>query len=306
MSSADLDYIRALLVAQTDEPKPEVQSLLGRLFGPRSKPGPTRWPEPPRRPPPPPRFAGVPDRAAPSPPDLPAVPDVERELLLEHICRPLRAAEPVSPLAPPTPRGEFGRRPDTAPELILDQPAIAARRLQLLDPSGKPVGEMILHPDARPMQGVPAEVGPAEVGPAEVGPDVMVPTRIGPTGIGPTGIGGEVPYFPEDLLDPGAGPQPLRPWLKALRTSGRVQPAPSSGAEGAQRTEPDPDDSAPLVKRVRHRRQQWRRPEPNPRKTLGQDLLEALALALSREQEALADRLSSAVEDGSFRTAATT
>jgi len=272
MSTADLEYIRALLVAQTAEPEPQAKSLLGRLFASK--------PEPPRAPSPPPRFAAILDLAAPAETEAPAgagVPadtDADQELLLEQICRPTTAVESASPLPPPKPRAEFGRRPDLAPEpeLVLDQPATVARRLQLLDPSGQPVGEMILHPDEPPMRVIP------------------------------TVVSEDVPYFPEDFLDPGhpAEPQPLRPWLKALRKSGLVQPARPPAGVGAT----EPDDSAPLTKRVRARRAKRHQPPPKASpQPLGHDLLEALALTLAREQETLADRLLSVAPDSVFRDA---
>ena len=277
MSSADLDYIRALLVAQTAEPEPQAKSLLGRLFAAK--------PEPPRPPSAPPRFAIILDLAAPAQTDGRADPrpdvgvdvdtgvDFSQELLLDQICGPTAAVESASPLPPPRPRAEFGRRPDLAPEpeLVLDQPAAAARRLQLLDPSGQPVGEMILRPDEPPMR------------------DTATVVRE------------EVPYFPEDFLDHGhpTEPQPLRPWLKALRKSGRVQPDRSVVGPVAE-----PDDGAPLTKRVRERRAKGRQPPPKAAaQSLGHDLLEALALTLAREQENLADRLLSVADGSMFRQA---
>ena len=198
MSSADLDYIRALLVAQTAEPEPEPQSLLARLFAAR--------PEPPRRRPPPlPRFAAARGHAAPARPDVPSDAVSEPELLLEHMCRPPRSVETAPAVPPSSPRGEFGRRPEIAPqpELILDQPAATARRLQLLDVCGQPVGEIILQPDQGPTRGVLK--------------------------------GEDVPYFPEDLLETvqPQEPEPLRPWLKALRASARAQQTPSNTGAGA-------------------------------------------------------------------------
>ncbi len=170
MSSVELDYTRALLVAQTDGPEPEAQGLLGRLFRNR--------PEPRRRPHPSPRFAGPLHLAASHPTEAPAAADFAQELLLEHMRRPPRAVETASPPQPPTLRGEFGRRPDIAPDLVLDQPATKARRLQLFAPSGQPVGEMILPPD-------PPQVA-------------VVPSMSGE----------EAPYFPEDLLGPDHAAKP--------------------------------------------------------------------------------------------------
>ena len=293
MSLAELDHIRALLVAQTAEPEPQGKSLLGRLFAPKAERS--------RPPPPPPRFATVLDlaatvEAATVEPDLEAQ-DPERhpeadaeidaetgaELLLEQLCRPNLEVETASPLPPPAPRGEFGRRADIAlePELILDQPAVHARRLQLLDPSGQPVGEMILRPDEPPMRVIA------------------------------TVVREEVPYFPEDFLDPDhpAEPQPLRPWLKALRKSGVAQPALAAAqTRDAGTADAAPDESAPLTKRVRNRRAQGRQSQPQsqpkaPPQPLSHDLLEALAFTLSREHENLADRLLSVAGDSVFRQA---
>lgn len=231
---SDLDYIRALLVAQTAEPEPKSKggfgAVLGGLFARKAEAPPARPLHLP---------AAEPTPAAPT----------EPELLLEHTLRPPLEVEAASPLSPPTPRQAFGRRPDMAPEpeLILDQPASEARRLQLLDPSGQPVGEMILHPDEAPLR--------------------VIPTLVY-----------ETPYFPEDLLD--HGPEPLRPWLKALRNSGRPSPPPETEASSVR--------AAPA--RRTGRRPSAPRPTP-PAHPLGHDLLEALAVALAREQETLSDRL---------------
>jgi len=261
MASTDLDHIRALLVAQTAETEPQPKGLFGRLFATQA--------EAPPSPSKPPRFTTVPELGAPV--ESAPCPEHEQELLLEHIVRPTLGVETAAPLPPPPPRGEFGRRPDLAPEpeLILDQPATVARRLQLLDVSGQPVGEMILSPDEPKMR----VISPA--------------------------ASEEVPFFPEDFLDddehPGE-PQPLRPWLKALRRSGLVKPADAATAAARQ------DESGPPIKRGRARGAKGREPPPKsaPR-TLGHDLLEALAITLAREQENLVDRLHRVAHESVFR-----
>lgn len=267
MSTVDFDHIRALLIAQTADPEPKARGVFGRLFTQRAeRPRPLA----------PVRPVGVLDLATPLPEEVaaasrsappPTPPDV--------------AAAPVetaSLLPPPAPRAAFGRRPDVVyePELVLDQPATAARRLQLLDPSGQPVGEMILHPDEPPMR--------------------LISTIVRE----------EVPFFPEDLLDPDppVGPEPLRPWLKALRKSGTVAAAAATDPAPASPTS-EVEDSAPLTKRVRARRT---RPPAAPKRppppSFGHDLLEALALTLAREQETLSDRLLAVAETSLFRDAA--
>ncbi len=269
MSSADLDHIRALLVAQTADPEPQARSLLGRLFVSASEPA-----RPSAKPP---RFAPPADPALP-PTERAGDAEAEPELLLEHVCRPPLDIETASPLPPPSPRGEFGRRADLSPEpeLVLDQPATTARRLQLLDPaSGQPVGEMILHPNEPPMRVIS------------------------------TVLREEVPYFPEDYLDPEqhpGEPQPLRPWLKALRQSGLIKPAPAQPvpAQGVRAEKTDAAASARRAPagRTKHRRDA-RDAKPSPH-TLGRDLLEALALTLGREQETLADRLLGVARNHAF------
>jgi len=289
---ADLDHIRALLVAQTAEAEPKSRSLLGRLFARRTEAPPPRAPV---------RYAAILDLATPLEPA--SRPDSKPEPEPEHTLRPGLVLEEASRLRPPDPRSGFGRRPEAVPpfagsqmarepELVLDQPAAGPRRLQLLDASGQPVGEMILQPNT-----------PRE----------------------------EVPYFPEDFLDHGdAGhdepplyerlthePQLLRPWLKSLRPPASTQPA----AEPVSAPELDIaeldiaaldiaklDAGAPLASQVRQRRTRASRPRPSKpvqarpavTRPLGEDLLGALALALAREHETLADRLLALAASGTF------
>jgi len=146
---------------------------------------------------------------------------------------------------PPTPRAEFGRRPDAAAEieLMLVQPAAEPRRLRVTDDAGAPIGEMIFHPSDPPVR---AAYASSDDTPA-------------------------VPYFPEDLFEPepefgATEPEPLRPWIKALRNSGGARPKPVA----AQAEHP-----APAV----------------PKTYLGHDLLAALAVSLMREHTALKDRI---------------
>ena len=289
---ADLDHIRALLVAQTAEAEPQSRSLFGRLFARRAEASPPRGPV---------RYAAILDLAAsPEPASRPESnpkprpnPEPELELELEHTVRPGLGLEEASRLRPPDPRSGFGRRPEVGPpvagsqlarepELVLDQPAAGPRRLQLLDASGQPVGEMILQPNT-----------PRE----------------------------EVPYFPEDFLDQGeAGhdepplydrlthePQLLRPWLKSLRPPASTQPA-TEPVAAPKLDVAEIDAGAPLASQVRQRRTRASRPRPpkpvqvRPAATrpLGEDLLGALALALAREHETLADRLLALAASGTF------
>lgn len=264
MSLSDLAYIRALLVAQTVEPEPRAKGLFGRLFAGRAEPG---------------RSAASPSAfvnpsAFVKPLDLCSG---EGELLLEHTFRPRPELEAAPPLAPPSPRAEFGRRSDAAAEneLVLDRPAAEPRRLTLLDPSGQAVGEMILEPEEPAMRLIA------------------------------TVVREEVPYFPEDFLDHGHShshshggppePEPLRPWLKALRNTGMPRPAAA---------EPAASTAKPTRRRPRSR------PQPVPTRvesasaepaSLGHDLLEALALTLAREHETLDDRLFALAQDGVFQ-----
>jgi hypothetical protein len=125
-------------------------------------------------------------------------------------------------------------------------------------------------------------------------------------------VGAEVPYFPEDLMDHSAtrGPEPLRPWLKSLRNSRLPHPdtTPSTAQTGAQAKA---ETQARLARRSKRRagnharlrsetidRAPFAEAHPTPPcpglaepRTLGEDLLEALALALAREHETLSDRL---------------
>ena len=251
----DLDDIRALLIAQTADPEPKTKGLFGRLFA--SKPLSER----------PARCAAILNLDAPAEAD-----GGEQELLLEHTFRP-RHDESQSPLRPPEPRATFGRRPDLfpEPELVLDRPAAVARRLQLLDLDGQPVGEMILRPDEAPG---------------------MAPTMI-PSAVV---VGGEVPYFPEDLDDHHAahGPEPLRPWLKALRNS-KHQPLAAPGETPAVTAFETPPAPKPRRRPRKASKPKAEVVAPAPTapegRTLSEDLMEALALTLSREHEILSDRL---------------
>jgi hypothetical protein len=258
MATADLDYIRALLVAQTAEPEPQAKGLLARLFAARSvRAAPplnlTPAPEPPWR------------RLPPLTPEGGSDPD--QALLLEHICRPPAVDESLSPLPPPTPRGAFGRRQEgeREAELMLDRPAAELRRLRVLDPTGAAIGEMILRAAA----------------PTVVLSDEDLHA---------------VPYFPEDLMDGGeaptipplpesvAGPRPMRPWIKALRSPS----IPTGGDRPARSTDP----AASRAKGARRRKADSPAPSGPPRpKSLGQDILEALALTLEREHATLTDRM---------------
>jgi len=266
MSSADLKYVRALLVAQTAEVDPQAKSLFGRLFPTRSEPS---------RPASRPLLLGtVPSSATPVQTGIRAEAGRDTQRRSDGVRPPAHATPPPSPASSVGLRAEFGRRPDLSPEpeLVLDKPAAAARRLQWLDPAGKPVGEMVLPPDAPPVRMFASLVRE------------------------------EVPFFPEDFLDPEqpAEPQPLRPWLKALRRSGRARSA------GADQTASLPDYDKPLCKQVRERRARTRRaPTLAAPRPLGHDLLEALCVTLAREQETLADRLLSvAIDPGSSRSEA--
>ncbi|MDP9102674.1 MAG: hypothetical protein M3N05_01535 [Pseudomonadota bacterium] len=248
MASAELDHIRALLIAQTAAPDPAPRGLFGRLsLGKR------------RAPPPPLNLAPAPRPRF----DPGAFADTDQTLLLEQICGPSEASRPLdvetaSPLPPPAPRNGFGRRPDQEAELelVLDRPADAARRLRVLDPTGQAIGEMLFHPQAPVVQIVPV----AHVDEAHA-----------------------APFFPEDLMETGSlwGPappdQPMRPWIKALRNSGaqvRAEP-PNRKAKGKKAKAAKAPPPLPPV-------------DPP---SLGADLLEALALTLGREHDALCDRL---------------
>jgi hypothetical protein len=257
MASADLDYIRALLIAQTAAPEPEPRRLFSRLIGKRRTP-----PAPLNRSPrPQPRFD----------PNLFAKADPDAALLLDQLrATPAETplvAEVLSPLPPPAPRAAFGRRPDVEPEveLLLDQPATAARRLRLLDPSGQPIGEMMLEPHQTVARIVAAHHTP-------LADDSHA-----------------APFFPEDLMDPdspwvlGKGSEPMRPWIKALRNSTRPI------------EEPKPVTAPPPRKKVRRRKAKAIKgaipPPPASPPSLGEDLLSALAVTLTHEHDRLADRL---------------
>ena len=218
MASADLDHIRALLIAQTAEPEPKrgLLSVFGRR-NPRSAP--LALDAPLRRPPPAPSSWEYGDQ----------------ELLLERICVPTVAAPPPqvipethSPLPPPDPRSAFGRRSDQDDlELLLDHHEVE-------EPSA-------------------------------------------------------VPFFPEDLAETDAEierlfsePQPMRPWIKALRSSSK----PAS-----------PVEAAPVADRGPPRKRKRTVAPPPPARcakaeALSRDLLEALEVALTREHHQLDDRLS--------------
>ncbi len=260
MASADLDHIRALLIAQTEAPEPQTRGLLGRLrLGRRERREPlTLGP-----------VAASPRFTAPAPCD----PD--QDLLLKALCGPapetgVLGIETASPLPPPTPRNGFGRRADgtAETELMLETPATAPRRLRVLDDRGGAVGEIILLPEEPPLRTVYGVADEAHA----------------------------APYFPEDLMEPEAPqePQPLRPWIKALRGAGAVKPSPADLAKPESM-----DDQAPLVKRVRQRRAT--KAAPRPPAPLGHDLLEALALTLAREHDTLADRLLAVASEQLFR-----
>ncbi len=261
MATVDLEHIRALLVAQTAEPEPQAKGLLARLFATKAA-----------------RAEAPLNLAPPQDPPWRRLPplkpegatDPDQELLLEHICRPPSVDEHLSPLPPPAARGAFGRRPEgeREPELVLDRPAAELRRLRVLDPTGAAIGEMILH--------------------------AASPTVI----LGDDDLHA-APYFPEDLMD-GASPptipplgeaasgaEPMRPWIKALRSA---PPPPASQPTVAPKDQPA-DLAVSLAKRVRRRRKAARAPPPRPPQTFGQDILEALALALEREHATLTDRM---------------
>lgn len=272
MASADLDHIRALLIAQTAEPEPEPRGWFGR----RRRPAP-REPLSLGGTGPKPRF--VP----------PAFSDPDQELLLQKICGPPSpmaevdedlfeprpddslGVETASPLPPPAPRTAFGRRADEPEaELVLETPAVELRRLRVLDPTGAAIGEMILHPRDQPMRLV-----------SPMHDDEHA-----------------APFFPEDFGEPGGfgqspgEPQPMRPWIKALRNASRPK-----SASAAAETAPDPvEEAAPLAKRVRRRRAVRQGPptggaSPRPSTSFAHDLLDALALALDHEHVQFADRL---------------
>ena len=109
-----------------------------------------------------------------------------------------------------------------------------------------------------------------------------------------------VPYFPEDLADGEAAmeqlftePQPMRPWIKALR--GASRPAIGDGPLPLHKpvVEPAP---ASQQKPVRSLRRPAAALAPAPERAVGaaslsRDLLEALELALQREHHRLDDRL---------------
>lgn len=258
MASADLDHIRALLIAQTADPPPKPKGF-GRWFAPR-------------RPANAPLTLETPPPAPARPPAPAAFSDPDQELLLSHICGPSMMVEQASPLPPPSPRSAFGRRGDLADEveLMLVEPAAEPRRLRVLDDAGAPVGEMILHAVEPPLRTVYAAKEDAHA----------------------------APFFPEDLMEPerpalGAPrdpSEPLRPWIKALRAAARPNPEPAPAPPVA----PQPK---PPAKRRRPSAKAKPAPVPPPEPTLGHDLLEALALALSREQAALEDRLAVVVEE---------
>lgn len=250
MASAELDHIRALLIAQTAAPDTAPRGLLGRLSLGK------------RRPPPPPLSLAP----APRPRfDAGAFADTDQTLLLEQICGPATetalslGVETTSPLPPPAPRAGFGRRADQEAELVLDRPANAARRLQVLDPTGHAIGEMLFHPQAPVVQILPA----AHVADAHA-----------------------VPFFPEDLMEPDSpwGPappsEPMRPWIKALRNSAQTMPV----------------QAPPAATPPKGRAKRAKAAKPAPPPSLGRDLLEALALTLTREHEALLDKRLSAAK----------
>lgn len=241
MASADLEHIRALLIAQTAAPEPRRRGF--RLFGARrSAPDATDAPLP---------IIETVRRLEPLAPPAEAR-DADQALLLERICTPppppvevdetLFVEERLAPLPPPAMRDAFGRRSEP--------------------------DELVLTLD-RPDQAEPAAV----------------------------------PFFPEDFEDPIAGaeslfaePQPMRPWIKALRDSRRPPPvpvsAPAPAPEPAARSAPEPASGTPRPRPV----QKTRAPaEPPPRSAgaaaLSRDLLEALELALLREHHQLSDRL---------------
>jgi hypothetical protein len=208
MASADLDHIRALLIAQTAAPEPRRRTF--GMLGPRGRPSnpPLVLAEPVRR-------------AGEAPAD--ADQGLDQEILLSYICAPETpepapspfVPETVSLLPPPRPRAAFGRRrEDEAPELLL-------ARAGADDP---PI----------------------------------------------------VPYFPEDLAEEAhelealfSDREPMRPWIKALRTTARPShPAPSA---------PEPPPPA--------------EPAPIRAASLSHNLLVALESTLSREQHQLDDRI---------------
>lgn len=278
MASADLEYIRALLIAQTADPEPARKGAFGRWLSPKV----------PRRAPPLDLACERPGAARATTSEA----DADQALLLDRICGPAPGAPPrhlpcpvedepdifvaeaVSPLPPPAPRAEFGRRADlfSEVELMLDQPASEPRRLQVLDVSGQPIGEMILQPDAQSHRAVYAAREEA------------------------------VPYFPEDLEEDALfrGSEPMRPWIKALRHSGapqREKPAPTV-------VEPAPAPPKPAkshtARRARGRKSSASPPRSPKNPGLDRDLLEALALTLAREHETLTDRLATVNDTGLF------
>lgn len=104
-----------------------------------------------------------------------------------------------------------------------------------------------------------------------------------------------VPYFPEDFDDSAAEaealfaePQPMRPWIKALRDSRLPAPPPAPRAAPA----PEPEEQPSVAEAVGKIRAS-KTPPPRSASTaaLSRDLLEALELALLREHHQLGDRL---------------
>ncbi len=224
MALSELQNIRALLIAQTDEPEarraPGLLQRVGSLLGAR---------------PPVPQEPARPPLRLVEPPAVDFIEtSAEDALLLDWEPDP----DLFVPLElPPSPRAEFGQRSPRPylphdSVLRLDRVVDAApRRLTLLTDTGEAVGELFLKPEEPPLRAVFSTHEH------------------------------EAPYFPGDLDETHLTLAPLQS-APAPRRSTRLA-APAAAASQAS---------------VRF-------------KGLGTDLLDALALTLAREAEALSDRL---------------